>query len=67
MNDLICSLNRVINAPIEKVFDAWLNPQLLSRFMLPMPGRLPGQSQIDPSQMISPARVLRPKRIRAAF
>jgi len=47
MNDLICNVNRVINAPIDKVFDAWLNPQLLSRFMLPMPGMPQPRTEVD--------------------
>ena len=47
MNDLICKLSRVINAPIDKVFDAWLDPQLLSRFMLPMPGMAQPKTKVD--------------------
>ena len=47
MNDLICKLSRVINAPIDKVFDAWLDPQLLSRFMLPMPGMPQPKIEVD--------------------
>ncbi len=47
MNDLICKLSRVINAPIDKVFDAWLDPQLLSRFMLPMPGMAQPKTEVD--------------------
>jgi len=47
MNNLICNVNRVINAPIEKVFDAWLNPQILSRFMLPMPGMPHPRTEVD--------------------
>jgi uncharacterized protein YndB with AHSA1/START domain len=47
MNDLICKLSRVINAPIDKVFDAWLDPQLLSRFMLPMPGLPQPKTEVD--------------------
>jgi len=47
MNDLICKLSRVINAPIDKVFDAWLDPQLLSRFMLPMPGMPQPKTEVD--------------------
>ncbi len=47
MNDLICKLSRMINAPIDKVFDAWLDPQLLSRFMLPMPGMPQPKTEVD--------------------
>lgn len=47
MNDLICKLSRVINAPIDKVFDAWLDPHLLSRFMLPMPGMPQPNIEVD--------------------
>jgi uncharacterized protein YndB with AHSA1/START domain len=38
MNELSVNITKTINAPIEKVFDAWLNPELLSLFMTPMPG-----------------------------
>lgn len=38
MNELSVNINKTIKAPIEKVFDAWLNPKLLSLFMTPMPG-----------------------------
>jgi len=38
MTDLTVNVNKVINAPIEKVFDAWLDPKVLSKFMMPMPG-----------------------------
>jgi len=47
MNDLICKLSRVINAPIDKVFDAWLDPHLLARFMLPMPGMPQPETEVD--------------------
>lgn len=47
MNELICKVNKVINAPIEKVFDAWLDPQILSRFMLPMPGMPQPRTEVD--------------------
>ncbi len=38
MTDLTLNISKIINAPIEKVFDAWLNPKMLSQFMMPMPG-----------------------------
>ena len=38
MTDLTVNVKRTINAPIEKVFDAWLNPETLAKFILPMPG-----------------------------
>ena len=38
MTDLAVNVSKTINAPIEKVFDAWLNPETLSQFILPMPG-----------------------------
>lgn len=38
MTDLTVNVNKTIHAPIEKVFDAWLNPKILSLFMMPIPG-----------------------------
>ena len=38
MTDLSVNINKTINAPIEKVFDAWLDPSILTRFILPAPG-----------------------------
>jgi len=38
MTELTVNVSKIIHAPIEKVFDAWLNPKLLSKFMTPMPG-----------------------------
>lgn len=37
MTDLKINIEKTINAPIEKVFDAWLNPELMSKFMMGMP------------------------------
>lgn len=47
MTDLTVNLSKTINAPIEKVFDAWLNPEMLSRFVLPMPGMPEPETKID--------------------
>jgi uncharacterized protein YndB with AHSA1/START domain len=33
MTDLTLNIEKIINAPIEKVFDAWLNPKMLSKIM----------------------------------
>lgn len=38
MNNMTLNVKKTIRAPIEKVFDAWLNPQTLAQFILPMPG-----------------------------
>ncbi len=38
MNDLTVNINKIIHAPIEKAFDAWLDPEMLAQFILPSPG-----------------------------
>ena len=35
--DLSLTVERVINAPAEKLFNAWLTPEMLKKFMLPGP------------------------------
>jgi len=47
MNDLTVKVTKTIHAPIEKVFDAWLNPEMLSKFILPMPGMPHPQIETD--------------------
>jgi uncharacterized protein YndB with AHSA1/START domain len=42
MTELSTTVNRRINAPAQKVFDAWLDPKMLARFMIPdAGGRVP--------------------------
>jgi uncharacterized protein YndB with AHSA1/START domain len=47
MTDLTVNVTKIIHASIEKVFDAWLNPETLSQFMLPMPGMPQPQTETD--------------------
>ena len=37
MTDLTVNLSKTVNAPIERVFDAWLDPEMLTQFILPDP------------------------------
>ena len=48
MNDLTVRIKKEIQAPIEQVFDAWLNPETLSKFMMPMPQMARPRVQCDP-------------------
>ncbi|MDA8586244.1 SRPBCC domain-containing protein [Rhodobacteraceae bacterium] len=36
--ELSLQTSRVINAPRDRLFDAWLDPKMLATFMTPMPG-----------------------------
>ncbi|WP_371168931.1 SRPBCC family protein [Aliiroseovarius sp. 2305UL8-7] len=38
MTELSLEINRHIPYPPERVFDAWLDPKMLSKFMIPGPG-----------------------------
>ncbi len=38
MTELTVNLNKIINAPLKTVYEAWLNPEMLAKFILPMPG-----------------------------
>ena len=49
MTELSVNITKTINAPIEQVFDAWLDPQTLSSFMQPMPGMPAPETKIDAS------------------
>lgn len=38
MTDLSLTVDRIIKAPQERVFNAWLDPEMLARFIIPGPG-----------------------------
>ncbi|MGJ8617513.1 MAG: SRPBCC family protein [Sulfitobacter sp.] len=38
MTDLTLTTSRKIAAPAQKVFDAWLDPAMIAKFMIPAPG-----------------------------
>jgi uncharacterized protein YndB with AHSA1/START domain len=50
MTDLSVNINQTINAPIEKVFDAWLDPSMLARFILPDPAMPQPEVENDPRE-----------------
>lgn len=47
MNDLTLNVTRTINAPINSVFDAWLNAETLAKFMMPMQGMPQPKTEAD--------------------
>ncbi len=50
MTELTVSLEKTIAAPIERVFDAWLDPAMLSRFILPAPDMPNPKVENDPRE-----------------
>ncbi len=46
-HDLTLTVTRTIAAPPERVFDAWLDPDMLMRFMLPGPGMTTPRATTD--------------------
>jgi uncharacterized protein YndB with AHSA1/START domain/DNA-binding transcriptional ArsR family regulator len=47
MTDLTLTVTRTINAPPQRVFDAWLDPEMLARFMRPGPDMTVPKVQTD--------------------
>jgi uncharacterized protein YndB with AHSA1/START domain len=50
MNDLTLCVKKTVNAPIDNVFDAWLDAEMLARFILPMPGMPQPEVENEPHQ-----------------
>jgi len=50
MTELTVNITKTINAPIEKVFDAWLDPAMLTQFILPAPGMPQPEVENDPRE-----------------
>lgn len=48
MTDLSLTVARTIKAPIERVYNAWLDPDTLARFMLPGEGTSVPKAETDP-------------------
>ena len=50
MTELTLKLEKTIHAPIDKVFDAWLDPAMLTQFVLPQPGMPQPEVENDPRE-----------------
>jgi len=50
MTDLKVNIEKIINAPIDKVFDAWLDPEMMSKFMMGMPDMPQSDVENDPRE-----------------
>ncbi len=47
MNDMSITVNRKISAPVERVYNAWLDPDMLAKFMLPGDGMTVPKAESD--------------------
>ena len=50
MTDLTLSVDKTIHAPIERVYDAWLDPAMLTQFILPAQGMPNPEVENDPRE-----------------
>ncbi len=50
MPELTLNISRTINAPAEKLFNAWLDPAMLSRFMMPGENMSEAEVENDPRE-----------------
>ena len=56
MTELSVNIEQTIHAPIDRVFDAWLDPAMLARFILPMRG-MPMDSRLRSITSPTPGRM----------
>lgn len=47
MTELTCKVSRTIAAPPEAVFNAWLDPTMLAKFMIPGEGMTVPKAEVD--------------------
>jgi len=47
IKELSLKVSRTINAPAEAIYNAWLDPELLAKFMLPAEGMKPPKIKLD--------------------
>jgi uncharacterized protein YndB with AHSA1/START domain len=47
MSDLSLTVTKTIAAPVERVFNAWLDPAMLARFMMPGPNMTVPKAESD--------------------
>lgn len=50
MTELTCKVSRTISAPPETVFNAWLDPATLAKFMTPGEGMTVPKAETDPRE-----------------
>ena len=50
MTELSLTTSRTIKAPAERVFNAWLDPKMLARFMRPAEGVTVSSAETDPRE-----------------
>lgn len=50
MTELTVNTSKLINAPMEAVFEAWMDPELLSKFMIPGEGMSVSKAEADARQ-----------------
>lgn len=55
MTDLSLNIKKTIHAPIEEVFDAWLDPAMQGQFVLPAPGMPTRKWRTTPGRVVASA------------